>query len=207
LGVEPPDDAAPEPEPDSGPGTQGQSAGPTGLLPPTIVVFRTRTFVKSGGSHIQVHVRTAIETGRRRPGSTNGIGTATAEDSAGTGSDGSPLVPPGLAFSEPRPGSGAFPGADGALSGTGAPRDEIALDRPSSGSAGPAAPAGPGTPCCGSSSDLGAAGFAPPSGGSSAPGLALPTFKLAAPAPNGPQMHAPILGRSVAFPEPFERPG
>ena len=44
-------------------------------------------------------------------------------------------------------------------------------------------------------------------GGSSAPALALPTYKLAAPAPTGPQMPAPILGRSVTFPEPFERPG
>ncbi|HEY2219398.1 MAG TPA: hypothetical protein VGH35_08655 [Gaiellaceae bacterium] len=207
LGVEPPADAAPESEPDTGLGTQSQSAGPSGLLRPTILVFRTRTFIKSGGSHVQAHVTTMIETGPGGPGSAYGIGDAAGEDSAGARSHGSPLVPPGLGFSEPGLGAGPVPGADGALSGTGAPRDEIALDRPSSGSAGPAAPAGPGTPCCGSSTDLGAAGIAPPSGGSSAPGLALPTFKLAAPAPNGPQMHAPTLGRSVAFPEPFERPG
>ena len=208
LGVEPPADAAPErepePEPDTGPGTQTQSGGPTGLRAATIIVFRTKTFhttfTKSGGTHVRAHITTTISTGpvgHKDEGAT-GTGTSPEKDSSGAGSHGSPLVPPSLGLSEPRLGSGALPSA---------PRDETALERPSSPSAGSAAPAGPGTPCCGSSTDLGAAGIAPPSGGSSAPALALPTYKLAAPAPTGPQMHAPILGRSVTFPEPFERPG
>jgi hypothetical protein len=185
-------------------------------------VFHSTTFVQSGGSHIQAHSTTKIET---RPGShegTTGAGTGTGpvKGSSGGGAHGTPLVPPGLGLTEPGPGPGAGsssgsgpatsepqPGLGAGLPAT-APRDEGALDRGSSPSAGPAAPAGPGTPCCGSSSDLGAAGFAPPSGGSSsAPALALPVYKLAAPAPTGLQLPTPILGRSVTFPEPFERPG
>src|SRR5204863_7396469 len=123
------------------------------LVQPTIHEFRTRTFSKGDESHVQAHVTAMIETAPGRPGSAYGIGDAAGEDSAGARSHGSPLVPPGLGFSEPGLGAGPVPGADGALSGTGAPRDEIALDRPSSGSAGPAAPAGPGTPCCRGSTD------------------------------------------------------
>jgi hypothetical protein len=170
--------------------------------------------VNRGGSpvqtHVQTHSTTTIETtttklGRGGPGSATGLGTGPAKDSSsGADSPGAPLVPPRLGLPEPGLGDGALLPSAPLPS---APRDESALERASSPSAGPAAPAGPGTPCCGSSTDLGAAGFAPPSGGSSAPALALPTFKLAAPAPTGPQLPAPILGRSVASPEPFERPG
>ena len=155
-----------------------------------------------------MHATTAVAHGRQVPGSgqAGGIGTTSEQsssDSRSDGSHGSPLVPPGLGSTEP----GSPPGGLAALADESAQRDEIALEQPSVGSARPAGPAGPGTPCCGSSTDLGAGGIAPPSGGSSAPAVALPAFKLAAPAPTGLQLPAPILGRSVAFPEPFERPG
>jgi hypothetical protein len=215
-----PGPAGPESGPDAGPGTQSRSAGPGGTLPPTVRVFHSTTLVESGGSqHIQSHVTTTIKTGSGGHEGTTGTGTGSVQDSSGDGGGGShhvPLGPGDLGLTELGPGPGTEPGAVvssepqpglGAGSPASNPRDESVPERPSSGSAGPAAPAGPGTPCCGSSTDLGAAGFAPPSGGSSAPALALPIFKLAAPAPIGPQMSAPTLGRSVAFPEPFERPG
>jgi hypothetical protein len=223
LGVEPPPDAAPGPEPEPVP--QGEQPGPTGSPPApatatsAVRVFHSTTFVQSGGSHTQAHSTTTIKS---RPGShegTTGTGTGSVKDSSDGGSHDMPLVPPDLGLTEPGPGPGSSSGSGSGSAtsepqpGLGAglpastPRDEGALDRDSSPSAGPAAPAGPGTPCCGSPSDLGAAGFAPPSGGSSTPALALPVYKLAAPAPTWLQLPTPILGRSVTFPEPFERPG
>jgi hypothetical protein len=203
LGVEPPADAAAEPEPDQEPLATSQTTGASAPLPPTIRAFHSTTFLEQAGSRVQAHSRTTIDLGPAGPRSATAVGTPRLEHSPGSGSSASPLVPPslGLPASQPEPGAAR---AAGALPI--APRDETALDRPSPGSAG-AAPTGPDNPCCGSSTDLGAAGIAPPSGGSSAPALALPTYKLAAPAPTGPQMPAPILGRSVTFPEPFERPG
>jgi hypothetical protein len=50
-------------------------------------------------------------------------------------------------------------------------------------------------------------GFSPAPGGGGAVGVAADLFKLATPAQDGSQMPTPILGRSVAFLEPPDRPG
>jgi hypothetical protein len=62
--------------------------------------------------------------------------------------------------------------------------------------------------CCpGNPPSFGATGSAPPPGSAGIVGDRPGTFKLAAPAPIGPRMPTPTLGRSVAFLDPFERPG
>jgi hypothetical protein len=91
-------------------------------------------------------------------------------------------------------------------SSTTSPRDEGNGAHPTLRAMDAGGPVGPSSPCCGSSADLGAGGTTLPTGGGLS-GLALPSYKLAAPAPFGPQSPAPVLGRSVAFNEPFERPG
>jgi hypothetical protein len=93
-----------------------------------------------------------------------------------------------------------------AFSSKTSPRDEGNGAHPKPTATGAGGPVGPSSPCCGSSADLSAGGTTLPTGGGLS-GLALPSFKLAAPAPFGPQSPAPVLGRSVAFNEPFERPG
>jgi hypothetical protein len=71
----------------------------------------------------------------------------------------------------------------------------------------PAAPWVPGLPGDPGSAGSGTSGSAPPSGGGGLTVLAFGPYKFAAPAQLGPQVPAPVLGRSVTFLDPFERPG